>query len=61
MEVGLRSDISIQSDGTLYFGNRICVPQGEVRQKVLAEVHSFAYSIHPGETKMYQNLKKYFW
>ena len=27
---GLRSDIHIHKDDALYFGNRICVPQGEV-------------------------------
>ena len=58
VEAGLRSNICNQSDGTLYFGNRICVSQGE---KVLAEAHSSAYSIYPGETKMHLNLKKYFW
>jgi len=40
-------------NGALYFGNKICEPQGELRQKVLAEAHSSAYSIHPGGTKMY--------
>ena len=31
VEAGLRSDICIQSDCIIYVGNRICVPQGEVR------------------------------
>jgi len=31
VEAGLRSDIQIHADGTLCFGNRICVPKGEVR------------------------------
>ena len=61
VEAGLRTDIRIHSDGALYFGNRICVPQGEIRQKILAEAHSSSYSIHPGETKMYQNLKQQIW
>ena len=30
VEAGLRTDVSIHSDGALYFGNRICVPQGKV-------------------------------
>ena len=38
-----------------------CVPKGEVRQEVLAEAHNSAYSIHPGGTKMYQDLKQRFW
>ena len=53
--------ICIHSDDALYFGNRICAPQGEVRQKILAEAHSSAYSIHSRGTKMYQDLKQNFW
>ena len=61
MEVGFRSDMQIHADGTLCFGNRICVLKGEVRREVLAEAISSAYSIHPGGTKMYQDLKQWFW
>ena len=46
VEAGLRTDIRIHSNGALYFSNKIYAPQGEVRQKVLAEAHSSAYSIH---------------
>ena len=53
--------MQIYTDGTLCFSNRTCVPKGEVRQEVLAEAHSSAYSIHPGGTKMYQDLKQQFW
>ena len=53
VKAGLRSDMQIPADGMLHFGNRICVPRGEVRQEVLDEAHSLAYSIHPGGTKMY--------
>jgi len=31
VEVGLRSNMQIHVDGTLYFDNRICVLKGEVR------------------------------
>ena len=30
VESGLRTDVCIHSDGALYFGNRICVPQVKV-------------------------------
>jgi len=53
--------MQIHGDGTLRFGNRICVLKGEVRQEVLSEAHNSAYSIHPGGTKMYQDLKQRFW
>jgi hypothetical protein len=32
-----------------------------LREKILQEAHDSAYSIHPGSTKMYQNLKERYW
>ena len=29
--------------------------------EVLSEAHSSAYSLHPGSTKMYKDLKQHFW
>ena len=43
VEAGLRSDVCIHTDGALYFRGRICVPQEEIRQRILAEAHSPAY------------------
>ena len=48
--------------GVLWFENRICVPdQNNLRQQILREAHESAYSIHPGGTKMYRDLKTTFW
>jgi hypothetical protein len=33
----------------------------EIHELILREVHDSAYSIHPGCTKMYQDLKTPFW
>ena len=42
--------------------DRIIVPGvGELRQIILKEAHESRYSIHPGSTKMYQDLKSRFW
>jgi len=30
VEMRLRTDVHIHSDGALYFGNRICVPRGKI-------------------------------
>ena len=35
-----------------------CVP---IRETILREAHDSAYSIHPGSTKMYQDLKQLYW
>ncbi|KAD5960518.1 hypothetical protein E3N88_11990 [Mikania micrantha] len=41
---------------------RMWVPRGgDIRKKILDEVHKTRYSIHPGATKMYQDLKKHYW
>ena len=53
VEARLRTDVYIHSDDALYFSSRIYVPQGEVRQKVLAEAQSLAYSVHRGGIKLY--------
>ena len=32
-----------------------------IRDLILREAHDSAYSIHPGSTKMYQDLKDRYW
>jgi hypothetical protein len=32
-----------------------------LRVKILQEAHDLAHSIHPGSTKMYQDLKERYW
>ena len=45
--------------GTLWYKNRICVPNVEsIRKLILSEANDMAYSIHPGSTKMYHDLKE---
>nr|KYP39816.1 Transposon Ty3-I Gag-Pol polyprotein [Cajanus cajan] len=49
-------------DGILRFKGRICLPQdAELKRAVLEKGHKSRLSIHPGMTKMYQDLKKTFW
>ena len=48
--------------GTLRFRGRICVPnQPDLNKKILSEAHESSYSIHPGGTKMYEDLRQIFW
>nr|CAE01541.2 OSJNBa0033G05.1 [Oryza sativa Japonica Group]CAE05974.2 OSJNBa0063C18.15 [Oryza sativa Japonica Group] len=56
------TNFSIDNQGTVWCGPRICVPaKKELRDLILKEAHESAYSIHPGSTKMYQDIKAYFW
>ena len=43
-------------------GTRLCVPDvDELRKEIMEEAHFSAYSIHPGSTKMYHDLKDTYW
>jgi hypothetical protein len=52
----------VDDQGTLWYKNRICVPEDrDFRQSIMDETHNLAYSIHPGSTKMYMDLKQNYW
>jgi hypothetical protein len=56
------SDFSEDSQGTLWLGKRICVPnQKPIKESILREAHDSAYSIHTGSTKMYKDLRTCYW
>ena len=47
---------------TLWFEDRVYVPNNaEIRKLILQEAHDSPYTIHPGNTKMYLDLKERFW
>jgi hypothetical protein len=53
---------SVDEQGTLWYKKRLCVPKvKEIRELILHEVHDSVYSIHPGNTKMYHDLKSRYW
>ena len=48
--------------GVLWFKGRICVPDiKSIKELILREAHDSAYSLHPGSTKMFNDLKQQFW
>ncbi|GKV05622.1 hypothetical protein SLEP1_g17609 [Rubroshorea leprosula] len=54
--------LHISDDGIIRLGDRICVPYDEgLRTELLQEAHKSNYTIHPGSTKMYHDLKETFW
>jgi hypothetical protein len=56
------SDFTKDDNGTLWLGKQICVPNLKpIRELILQEAHDLAYSIHPGSTKMYKDLKNRYW
>ncbi|WVZ85935.1 hypothetical protein U9M48_032791 [Paspalum notatum var. saurae] len=51
----------IGEDGVLRYKNRLYVPkEGKTRETIMDEAHDSAYSIHPGATKMFQDLSQKF-
>jgi hypothetical protein len=48
-------------EGTLWFKDWFVVPKKEaLKRKILDEDHTLRYSIHPGSTKMYHDLRQQF-
>ncbi|KAA0059509.1 pol protein [Cucumis melo var. makuwa] len=62
VEAGQGEDFSISSDDGLTFDRRLCVPEDSaVKTELLTEAHSSPFTMHPGSTKMYQDLKRVYW
>jgi len=46
----------------LFYKNKICLPNDpSLKKDILEEAHSSIYSMQPGGTKMYRDLKEYYW
>nr|XP_009590869.1 uncharacterized protein LOC104087974 [Nicotiana tomentosiformis] len=50
----------IGGDGALRYQGRLCVPNvAGLQEKIMIKIHQ--YSIHPGSTKMYHDVKEQYW
>ena len=59
---GKETEFTVNENGVLYYKDRVCVPDcDDLRKSILEEAHSGSFAIHPGSTKMYQDLKMSFW
>jgi hypothetical protein len=62
ISLGKALDFTEDDQGTIWFKKRIYVPEIEhLHQLILREAHDPTYSIHPGSTKMYEDLKEKYW
>ncbi|KAL0295738.1 UNVERIFIED_CONTAM: Transposon Tf2-12 polyprotein [Sesamum calycinum] len=62
LKQGKKSNFSVRADGVMVNGERVGVPDVDgLRKKILQEAHNAPYAMHPGTTKMYRNLKPYYW
>ena len=56
------TEFASNKKGTLEFKGRTCVPNVPIlREQLLEEAHQTPYSVHPGVTKMYQDVKRRYW
>ena len=59
---GDKTRFSVKEEGSLYFQDKLCVPDDkELKQKLLFEAHNTIFIMHPGGNKMYQDLKEQYW
>jgi hypothetical protein len=59
---GRGKDFREDAEGVIWFKDRLCVPDiKSIQELILKEAHETAYSTHPRNEKMYQDLKKRFW
>ena len=50
---------TIHTDGSLRYKGRVVVPQlTDLREEILREFHCSRFAVHPGGTKMYQDLRR---
>jgi hypothetical protein len=55
-------EFSVDNQRTLWYKKHLCVPEiKEIRELILREAHDSSYSILPGSTKMYHDLKNRYW
>ena len=59
---GKGTNFSEKEDGSFYYKDQVCVTNdSELKKAILEEAHSGSFAMHPGSTKMYQDLKVSYW
>ena len=57
-----QAEFTVDDQGVLRFMGRLCVPHDDsLRRQILEEAYASPYSIHPGSTKMYRDLRQHYW
>ena len=59
---GLNKELRVDDDGILWLQDRLVVLVAEdIRRRLLEAAHSSSYTMHPGSTKMYHDLRMHYW
>ena len=60
--IKMNQSFILGGDAILRYQDRLCVPDvDDLRTWIIAESHGSIYSIDPGSTKMYHDLKQIYW
>ena len=52
----------VSTDGIVYYEGTICIPNFKfLKKQTLSEAHETPYSVHPGASKMYKDLRENYW
>ncbi|KAJ4981487.1 hypothetical protein NE237_032324 [Protea cynaroides] len=57
-------EFTLDSDKVLKYHRRLCIPESKnsnIRNRIMTEAHYTPYSVHPGSTKMYHDLRRLYW
>ena len=59
---GIETSFQIQKDGMVVLERRMYLPDDQpLKREVLQEAHESRFTTHPGSTKMYRDLKDFYW
>ena len=60
--VKMNEYFALGDDNIFTYQDRLCVPDvDDLRTRIIGEARGSRYSIHPGDTKMYLDLKHIYW
>jgi hypothetical protein len=52
----------MDNKGVVWFGQRLVIPQDpKLKKEIIDEAHLSKFTIHPGSTKLYRDLRENFW
>jgi hypothetical protein len=55
-------EFCLKEDGLLTHFKQVCVPGiGELREEIMSKAYHSPYTVHPGSTKMYRDVKGSYW
>ena len=60
--LGEAKEVIIDEESILIIKERVCVPrEHDLIHTILTEAHCSRYSIHPGATKIYRDIRQNYW